>query len=598
MVLSLALLGPGAPAAGAATLTCPLGLVAGATQSPPGGEQFVICSGRVPSFDGTPLDVDLSLPSNGSVPLPLMVMLHGWGGDKTDWESSTLEGSGADTYHWNNAWFVSQGFAVLNYTARGFHRSCGIDQSTNYSYATDPACSQSGEASWTHLADRRWEIHDTQYLVGLLVDAGVASPQRIVATGGSYGGGQSWMLALSQNKVMNPGGSTTRWTSPNGVRIKLAAAIPKYPWADLVQALVDNGRGSDGYHGAPADGSHTDPIGVEKESYDDGLYALGQTTAQYSSTDPTADLPAWFAALSAGEPYEANPTVQTAIQQLEQFRSPLTMPLSKQNRVPVFAIQGLTDPLFPAIQAVELAKRLTAAGYQVWTTLADIGHSYADNPSDVWQTANDRANSWLQNILSGITPTDPRFTIATTRCVPGQSLVYYTATKFPSLASKVLSFSSAAPQSTNSATSPGPEAAGVDPITNAGCRTMAVQTDPGVASWTFSPSAASVLTGSPIVSLTAAMTGTNAELAVRLWDVDPVAGTQTLMSRAVYRILSTTPASTQKPTFELWPNAWQLQAGHRLKLELTQVDAPTWRPDSLSSSFTVSKVSLSLPVRS
>ena len=39
---------------------------------------------RVPSFDGVPLDVDVTLPATGDGPFPTIVMMHGWGGSKTD----------------------------------------------------------------------------------------------------------------------------------------------------------------------------------------------------------------------------------------------------------------------------------------------------------------------------------------------------------------------------------------------------------------------------------------------------------------------------------------------------------------------------------
>ncbi len=41
---------------------------------------------RVPSFDGTSLDVDVTLPARGSGPWPTIVMLHGYGGNKTNYE--------------------------------------------------------------------------------------------------------------------------------------------------------------------------------------------------------------------------------------------------------------------------------------------------------------------------------------------------------------------------------------------------------------------------------------------------------------------------------------------------------------------------------
>jgi hypothetical protein len=47
-------------------------------------------------------------------------MLHGFGNNKHEWESTTDEGDGAAKYHWNNHWFAEHGYYVLTYTARGF----------------------------------------------------------------------------------------------------------------------------------------------------------------------------------------------------------------------------------------------------------------------------------------------------------------------------------------------------------------------------------------------------------------------------------------------------------------------------------------------
>src|SRR5687768_9040544 len=82
---------------------------------------------RVPSFDGTPLDVDVTLPADAEAgrPLPTIVMLHGWGGDKSSFESDNAEGSSSTTYHYNNTYYAQRGYAVVNPTARGFGRSCG-----------------------------------------------------------------------------------------------------------------------------------------------------------------------------------------------------------------------------------------------------------------------------------------------------------------------------------------------------------------------------------------------------------------------------------------------------------------------------------------
>ena len=590
------------------TLACPLGMTGAAHPAPAGGVAYTLCTGLVPSFDGTPLDADLTLPAGANGPLPLIVMLHGWGNSKTDFEASSLAGNGTNTWHWNNAWFAARGFAVLNYTARGFHRSCGKDPATGYSYATDPACQ--GRASWTHLADRRWEIHDTQYLTGLLVDAGVADPSRLAVTGDSYGGGQSWMLALSQDQVMLPGGRLVPWRSPDGVRIRLAAAVPQFAWTDLAQALTDNGRASDGYSGAPADGPHENPYGVEKQSYTDALFADGAATAQYAgANDPTADLPGWLAAISAGEPTaQSDPLVAQALTQLETYRSAYYLPVPPPaGQIPVFAAQGITDPLFPGIQLLQMLNKLTAAdpAYPVWAAIGDLGHAYAANPHALWVTVNAAANTFLSAVLTGQQPELPRVSLTTVGCLPGQPVTSYRAASFAAVATEALHLTAPGPATVvnNPSGAPGPEALATDPITNGGlpgttggCRVMNTTTDPGVAAWTWSPPGPVTVTGSPVVRVTVALQGTDAELAARLWDVNPATGKQALITRGVYRLTAPGTGRTAQLTFELSPAAWILGQGHHLKLELTPDDSPTWRPDTLPATMTLTNLSLGIPI--
>ena len=585
------------PAHSGAAVSCPLGLAASAHVTPAGGAAFTVCSGLVASFDGVPLDADVSIPDTAAGALPLMVMMHGWGNSKTEWEATTLAGNGTYSYDWNNAWFASQGWAVLTYSARGFHQSCGRE---NFVPVVNAACV--GKASWTHLADRRWEVHDAQYLAGLLVDANVAQPTRIVATGDSYGGGQSWMLALSDNMVMNTDGTTSPWTSPvNHTAMKLAAAVPQFTWTDLLQALTDNGRASDGI--GVAVGDHTAPLGVEKQSYVDGLFALGEQTAQFAppQVDPTADLVSWFAGLTAGEPYSANPLVPAAVTQVVQYHSPFYMtPPPLADAVPVLNPQGITDPLFPGIQALQMVNKLS--GYPIWNIYGDLGHAYAGNPPALWQNVNTEANTWLTTVMAGGTPTLAHTTFATVDCVAGQSTVYLTGASLGAIETGAVSFSSSLTQTTTSATGFGPESEVADPIINGGapgttggCRTTSSGGDPGVARWTFTPSAAATLVGSPRVSVKAALLGTDAVVATRLWDVDPVSGKQTLITRSVYRLGAAVPGGTVDLSYELWPTAWQVQSGHQLALEITQNDNPTWRSDNLPSTICFSGLTLTVP---
>ncbi|MGH2555459.1 MAG: CocE/NonD family hydrolase C-terminal non-catalytic domain-containing protein [Actinomycetota bacterium] len=298
--------------------------------------------------------------------------------------------------------------------------------------------------------------------------------------------------------------------------------------------------------------------------------------------------------MSAGEPYESNPRVAEAITQITRYRSPYYMPVPRI-RVPVFGIQGLTDPLFPGVQALQMTKRLEAAGYPVWTFLGDLGHSYASNPPDVWQLANGAANAWLAQVMAGRAPNTPRYTVATVRCVDGQTLEVRTARRFAEFATRMVGFSSADPRTTLSDTPPGPEAAATDPIANSGCRTIPEQTDPGVAAWSAEVSSSFLLIGNPVVTADLVLTGTNAEVAARLWDVDPASGNQTLVTRSVHRLVATGPRSEHRLVFALWPMAWRFFSGHELKLELTQVDAPTWRPNNLPSTITFSRIQFDLP---
>src|SRR5205823_750181 len=111
---------------------------------------------RVPTFDGVPLDADVTLPEAGTGPFPAIVMIHGWGGNKTDFEATTPEGDGNTTFDYNNIYYAQHGYAVLTYSARGWDRSCGSEESREGA----PGCAK----GWVHLADQRREARDTQYL--------------------------------------------------------------------------------------------------------------------------------------------------------------------------------------------------------------------------------------------------------------------------------------------------------------------------------------------------------------------------------------------------------------------------------------------------
>jgi predicted acyl esterase len=269
----------------------------------------------------------------------------------------------------------------------------------------------------------------------------------------------------------------------------------------------------------------------------------------------------------------------------------------RAHEVPVFVIQGQTDPLFPALQALDMVNHLKAVdpNWPVTLFLGDVGHSYADKPTDIWQQAHNASNAWLHAILTRTTPTNPAVTVTTTACMTGQTHVTYTASSYGMIASSVVHLTGAAAQATVSSNAASNEGSNTDPIAHSGCRSMAASgSDPNQAVYTF-PVPPGVLVGGPSVSVDVAVTGQSAEVAARLWEIDG-AGNQTLITRTVYRIEETTPMTNDHLHFELWPQAWQFHTGDTLKLELTQDDSPVWRPDNLSSSLSFSNLDLALPL--
>src|SRR3954453_6955951 len=79
---------------------------------------YRICEGKLASFDGTQLDATVTVPVAARHP-PLGVFLPGLLADKREYLSADRAGPGSyKTVHWNNRWFASRGWAVLNYSAR------------------------------------------------------------------------------------------------------------------------------------------------------------------------------------------------------------------------------------------------------------------------------------------------------------------------------------------------------------------------------------------------------------------------------------------------------------------------------------------------
>jgi fermentation-respiration switch protein FrsA (DUF1100 family) len=537
-------------------------------------------SQRVPSFDGVPLDVDVTLPPTGTGPFPTIVMLHGWGNDKASFESTAPAGDGNETYDYNNVYYAQHGYAVVNYSARGWGNSCGTVESREAA-----GCSE----GWIRLADQRFEARDTQYLLGRLVDERVAKANALGVTGISYGGGQSIELAYLNNRIRQPDGSFAPWTSPKGVKLAIAAAFPRWPWSDLVDALLPNGRFLDSEIAPP--GQSREPIGVEIESYVSGLYALGQAKGYIAppGLDPEAELTKWYAVTNAGEPYTLE--AEAVANQIYSYHQGYGL---TGKPAPMLLESGWTDALFPPEQSLRVYNAVRAMSGYVALMVGDLGHSPGSNKENTDHAFNEEAVRFFEARLrhQGTAPASGVVTAYTQTCpqtAPAGGP--YAARSWSALHLHALTFGSSAAQSLTSAGGNPAIAAELDPIVNAdACKTVKAEVEPNTANYTMT-SPGFTLMGMPTVKATIKTLGPFGELAARLWDVLP-SGEQRLISRGVYRLGED---QTGAISFQMHGNGYQFAAGDTVKLQLLGRDAPYYRASNGTFDIEVSNLTVSLP---
>src|SRR2546423_13961164 len=506
----------------------------------------------VPTFDGVPLDVDVTLPASGRGPFPTIVMLHGYGGDKTDFESTAPDGDGSTTYHYNNDFFARAGYAVVNYTARGFGHSCGGGPAANHS----GACGQ----GYIRLADTRYEARDTQYLLGLLVDERIARSDALGVTGISYGGGQSLELGYLRNRIRLPDGSFAPWRSPKGTPLSITAAWPRWPWSDLASALLPNGRFLDSQVAPP--GQSINPIGIEIASYVSGLFALGKSTGYYCGdspesfpcTNPDADLNRDFALVNAGEPPSSE--AQAAVAEIVAHHQGYGLPGTPS---PLLIENGWTDDLFPPEQALRVYNQVKNVA-PVSLQFGDLGHSRGSNKQTVNRPFNAQGAAFFASYLqgSGTSPAPGSVTAYTQYCPQSEpDRGPFSASSYSALHTGTLSFGSAATQTATSAGDSTTSSA-FDPIagTSDACKSIASQTAAGTAVYTRTGSGFTLL-GLPTVTASISTTGDFGELDSQLFDVAP-GGSERLISRAP----PPPPATpTRQITFQLHGTGYHFDSG-------------------------------------
>jgi predicted acyl esterase len=592
--------------------------------------RYVQWRGTVPSFDGLPLSVDVAVPCGGSGRLPLVTMLGGFTDDKTVWEETGRSNTSGSTERpgsnarWNDIWLAGRGYAVLTYTARGWRDSCGPD--TPDGGAKAARCR--GHEAWIHLDDKRWEVRDAQWLTSVLVQGGLADPSRLAITGGSYGGAATASAAVLAGKVMcgaarqpkayGPDpctgadwGQLAPWRTPDGkVPLTWAAALPLYTFADLLQVLAPNGRWSDGWSEAPAGASPTDPVGVPLASTLQGLVAAGSAAGTFAPEggDLSSDILTTARRLLAGDPFPQDERViADGTTLFERYKSPVTT--APQGRVPIFWVQGHTDALFPAREALTMRAHLLAADadYPIKVFLGDLGHDYAAERQDDWDLVKGQMNAFLDHFLRpDRTPAAPRFDVGVSlaRCLDADAAqTYLHAPDWDDLHPVATTLDLGDPGAT-STREEGASGRATDPISTAtlpgpdsykGCRIVRpAAVDPTAATVDRPLDHALTVVGAPVVRATVASTGPDAAVAVRVWDVAPDGSAQGLVTRGVYRLGPAAPEGTEL-AFQLWPTGYRFEAGHRIRVEVTGNDAPYLLANRQPADLDVRDLRLVLP---
>lgn len=623
------------------------------------------------------LDVDISWPAAPPAGdgYPLLFFMHGCcGGNKTGWEAGAFA-AGGEKWHYNNAWFASRGYVVVNYTARGF--------ASNGPAGPDRA----GSTGQTQIDSRRFEINDFQSLACQIYANQAAwndatgqdiriNPAAVVVTGGSYGGGFAWMA------LTDPVWTCNAQTGAAGQVMKLAAAAPRYGWTDLLYSLVPTGRHfalperlprTDGCDSGPRQPDGTacadaQPAGVPKQSINAGLYGTGLLGANFPPAITEAQ-----ACLNATYPFESNPacaaTLATTLPEFLADRSAYyqqhwfdKIVADADYRVPIFSAGTFTDPLFTPVEHRRMHNRILSLvpDYPLQAYFGDYQHFVQNKPKE-WadlcgtdrQVCTDadfagdfnaapatlarlgittRLNRFIDHYAkpaANAAQAAPAFGVTAALQVCPQKATAeqpadepgpaYTAADFEALSdgTVVLDSGGDAPTLTlgpsggvTTANSGGGNHA--DPVLtsqraaqtappNGYCLTRAAD-DPapaGVAQYTTAPLERD-LTLLGAGTLTAAFTGlgdaASVQLAARLYEV--LSDGSAVMVDRGFRRLSSAEVAAGTITFELSGNGWQFYAGNRLRLELMQDDAPYLKASQPPSSLVLSRVTLTLPIRS
>ncbi len=559
---------------------------------------------RVRSWDGAPLQVDVTLPATGNGPWPTIVMLPGYGGsDGVSWDGnggSTTYGSAGDDFSAN--WFAQHGYAAVTMNFRGVGYSCGplYAQSATTDVNRAPGVGACKNVNF-EFADQRYDARDVQSVLGQLVDEGLAKPDALGATGESLGSLVTSELALLYNRVRLLDGGFAPWKSPDGVPLHIAAAYPIWGIADLMEGVAPNGRFlSFDPRTATSDAS---PVGAVKLSVPMSIageapvdtWTVPSTSGFYLFGDTV------YSELAAPD----GPGATSIVNEIRDYHQAVGMPIGS-GVAPVLIEDGWDDLLVDgATQALRLEDYLKRAARHadIAMQLTNVGHALAANKPADMDPLDLQATAFFAHYLQGAAggPAPGSVTAYTSTC-PSTAVSGgpYEAQGMTALDPGAVRFSSAAAQTVAAGGDPTIGVA-LDPIVGTGeeseqfgdpqCQTFTPNNEPGTAVYTQPVTQTFTMLGLPTMRMHVATVGNYGQLDARLWDVAPD-GSETYVSRGTYAL---TNNQTGTITWQMWGSGYTFPKGDTIRVELLAQDPPLERPSPRPFAVTVSDFTIELP---
>lgn len=310
--------------------------------------------------------IDVTLYTPSETPAPVILLPHGFGGDK-----SSVAGQADELAH--------RGFAVLTYSARGFGRSTGK----------------------IALNAPEYEVNDARQLIDWLARQPEVlrdrdGDPRVGVTGSSYGGALSLLLA--------------------GTDPRVDAIAPVMTYNDLTQGLLPNNATTTPPANDTAAHDTLGPDGVFKRSWAGQLFSAagrkpgGGQRPDGQASGPEADLPGGatcgnFSAPVCAAYTEIAQTGRATQSTLDLLASVSPKSVTHNIKIPTLLVQGERDSLFGLDQADANARQISEAGGKVKMIWYAGGHD-GDAPSPALRN---RIGDWFAFHLGGVPPVpDPR----------------------------------------------------------------------------------------------------------------------------------------------------------------------------------------------